>query len=203
MVIFPVMSYTQIFRLIIVEKDATSPICIAAEEHLEVFFVLHIYVYQLLLQFFLPTLFIIIGNVGILIKIRSMKVSVSKHGTYHAPNNNKSHKTTFVLLIVSFTYVVTLFPLVLVSMVIHITHAVDKKRAAVLFYKLASVQHVFELLSEVNYGINFFIYVLSGTQFRYELIRILRRNPTSYSRNDIIYSRRSQTSRIKERESQL
>ena len=130
--------------------------------------------YQVVLQFMLPALLILICNLCILVKIRRLKHTITRHGATHGYNNSfaKRHKTTCMLLIVSFTYVVALLPLVLLSLIMHISIIVNPALARGMLHKLTDFSNLLELLSEVNYGINFYIYVLSGAQFRYALRHI-------------------------------
>ena len=173
LLVFIIMSFTQIFRLVIIEKDFENGICTPAENHLHVYIAMHIYMYQLVLQFMLPALLIFICNITILYKIRRLRHDVRRNGGDRHQNNQNRHqnhnKTTGMLLIVSFTYIVTLLPLVLLSLIMHVAMAHNPMLARYLVFKLNDVRYLFELLSEVNYGVNFYIYVLSGAQFRYQI----------------------------------
>lgn len=82
------------------------------------------------------------------------------------------HKTTCMLLIVSFTYIITFLPLVIISIVVHVTITLDPESAPSVYMRLKEPSKVFELFSEINYAANFYIYVLSGTQFRYTMLRL-------------------------------
>ena len=176
LVVFAVMSYSQIFRLIIIEKDEKDSLCIAPTRYLHIYVVMHIYMYQLVLQFMLPAILILVCNLTILWKIRRLQYMVAKHGTNHSVRAYaKRHKTTCTLLLISFTYIVTLLPLVLLSMIMYVAVRVNPVLAMWMYRNADSVRHVFELLSEINYGINFYIYIMSGAQFRCELRAILFR----------------------------
>ena len=200
LVIFAVMSYSQIFRLVVVENDADG-LCTAPERYRYVYVVLHIYMYQLLLQFLLPTTIIVVCNLTILRKIRQLRhgaaAAVGRRSTTGeaaaqaagafgtsgggvergattgsrttTTRGRRSHKTTGMLLIVSFTYVVCLLPSVVVSLVMHAALIADTAVAGYLFVALNDVRRLFEFLSEINYATNFYIYVLSGVQFRHAL----------------------------------
>ena len=183
LVVFAIMSYSQIFRLIVIEKFKGQ--CTAPEKYLHIYTVMHIYLYQVGFQFLIPALLILFFNMSILYKIRKLRNEVTRHGHTHQGHNNynrahsKRHKTTLMLLVVSFTYLVTLLPLVLISLILHIAFSLDKATAVYLFVKLSDLGRLFELFSEVNYGINFYIYVMSGAQFRYEL-RYMCSRPYSF-----------------------
>ena len=177
LVVFAVMSYSQIFRLIIMEKSDNQKLCTAPNRYLHIYVAMHIYMYQLILQFMLPALLVLICNLSILYKIRRLRYTVSKHGNTHAMRAySKRNKTTCMLLTVSFTYVVTLFPLVLVSLLMHVSVIVNKPLATFLFFQFRNIKDLLELISELNYGVNFYIYVMSGAQFRYELRHLLSRH---------------------------
>ena len=174
LVLFALMSYSQIFRLIVIERldRGSGAECAAPDRYLSIYVIMHIYMYQLGLHFMLPAVIILVCNLSILCKIRSLRTELAQHGTshnYQAHNYSKRHKTTAMLLFVSFTYIVTLLPQVLISVVVHLAYLVNADRAGEIFFGLNDARQFFELLSELNYGINFFIYVMSGAHFRYEL----------------------------------
>ncbi|KAK2160973.1 hypothetical protein LSH36_123g01005 [Paralvinella palmiformis] len=183
LVVFAVMSYSQTFRLIVLEQDENGD-CVAPRRYQAVYVALHIYLYQLVLQFMLPALLILVCNLVILYKIRRLRFRFAERSLgrcYHAQQLPAGHtharrnKTTCMLLIVSFSYVGALLPLVLLSLAIHVAMHVNTDLARQMFEKLNDVRQLLELVSELNYGINFYIYVLSGAQFRYELRHICTR----------------------------
>ena len=153
--------------------------CTAPEKYLQVYVALHIYMYQLVLKFMLPAILIVGCNLSILYKVRQLRKSVTRHANNSRNGNNalynKQNKTTLILLMISFTYVATLLPLVILSMVIHISMKVDQPTARFIMTNLYNLRYILELVSEINYGVNFYIYVMSGAQFRYELRHICSR----------------------------
>ncbi|ELU11151.1 hypothetical protein CAPTEDRAFT_192800 [Capitella teleta] len=168
----------KIFRLIIIESDHGQ--CVAPKHYRHIYVALHIYMYQLVLQFMLPAILILACNLSILVKIRRLRVSsLRMNGNMHQMSQQaygkRHHKTTCMLLIVSFTYVLTLLPLIVLSLLMHISVITNQSLATYLVVKLNDVRMLFELISEVNYAINFYIYVLSGAQFRYALRHICSR----------------------------
>ena len=170
-ILFAVMSYSQIFRLIVIEKE--HGICTASENYLQVYVALHIYLYQLILKFMLPAIIIVTCNVTIFYKIRQLRYSVTRHGyTHNYTQYSKHNRTTCTLLMISFTYVITLLPQLLLSMVIHVAVKVNPMLARSMMRNFVDLRFVLELISELNYGVNFYIYVMSGAQFRYELKHI-------------------------------
>jgi hypothetical protein len=180
MIVFTVISYSQIFRLIVIEKE--HGICTSPKRYLHVYVALHVYMYQLALQFMLPAVLIVVCNLTILYKIRQLRYSVTRHGyTHNYTQYTKHNKTTCMLVMISFTYVVTLLPLVLLSLVIHVSVSTSPATARFILRNLKDLRFVLELISEINYCVNFCIYVMSGAQFRYELRHICsrRRNVSS------------------------
>lgn len=182
LVVFAFISYSQIFRLIVIEKSKTDLSCVSAEKYRHIYVAMHVYMYQLVLQFFFPALLILICNLSVLSKIRRMRQMVAKQGDTHSRHAYaKRSKTTFMLLAISFTFVLALFPSVFVSLLMHILVYTNAALAQTLIYQLFNVKDLLELISEVNYAINFYIYVLSGAQFRYELRNVIMRRYTFIS----------------------
>lgn len=184
-VVFASMSYSQIFRLIVVENVQGH--CGAPDRYGFVYLALHIYLYQIILQFMLPAVLILICNLSILRKIRQLKATVYRQNTSGTSGRGQGqkqwHKTTLMLLLVSFTYLVCLFPNVLLSLLIHISILTNPSIARILFVKLNDLRGVLEFFSELNYAANFYIYVFSGLQFRYALRNVCSRRHFFISSN--------------------
>lgn len=68
------------------------------------------------------------------------------------------HRITGMLLVVSFSYVGCLLPLVVLSLVIHVAVLTDRDLAQRLFVAVDDCQRIYEFF-------NFYVYVLSGAQF--------------------------------------
>ena len=176
LVVFAMLSYSQIFRLIIIEKSDADAVCIAPAHYLHIYVIMHVYMYQLALQFSLPSLLTLVCNMSILWKIWRLRLMVAKHGTQHSARARANrHKTTCMLLLVSFTYIFTLLPLVLLSVVMHIAVRTDPPLARRIYSDAGNARLLLELVAEVNYGVNFYIYALSGSRFRSELHTMLFR----------------------------
>ena len=181
-VVFSVLSYTQVFRLVVIEKNEVDAMCIAPARYLHIYVIMHIYMYQLGLHFLLPALLTLICNMSILWKIRKLRHLVSKHGSTHSRRAHVNrHKTTGTLLLVSFTYIFTLLPLVLLSLVMHVAFLTNTPLAMTIHREANDVRLLLELFSEINYAANFYIYVMSGSQFRGELRSMLFRQPSTMS----------------------
>lgn len=91
------------------------------------------------------------------------------------------HRTTAMLLVVSFSYVGCLLPLVLLSVVMHVAVLTDRQLAQQLYVALDDCHRVFEFISELNYAANFYIYVMSAAEFRRALRRVVCRSSSSSS----------------------
>jgi len=201
--LFAASSYTQLFRLVIFRYDeSTDQVsaagCVAIDDYQQLYVVLHIYLYQLLLQFLLPTMLIIVGNMAVLYRIRIhrrrplMHTDVAGCPRSSATRTGSSMRTTAVLFAVSFTYLVTLLPLLTVSVAMHIALTTDPYVAAEMFANLGDARLVLELLSELNYATNFYIYVLTAEQFRQQLMhRVFGCLPLCDTRRGGIHLRRA------------
>ena len=130
---------------------------------------LYIYFYQYTLIFGLPFLLVFTCNMLVICqiyRIRQEARSVSM-------SDRRTHKTTLMLLTISFAYIVFMLPLFVVSAVVHSKQGTIE--GALLYFKLKPFTELFSVFSYLNYGINFFIYILCGTSFRVELRRLFVR----------------------------
>ncbi|XP_071098462.1 FMRFamide peptide receptor frpr-18-like [Haliotis cracherodii] len=167
------LTYTQVFRFFMVGKIDDK--CVALTDYLTVYTSLHVYLYQFTLIFVLPVVIVLTCNVLVLHRIYRVK-KLRRPEDYALPRSRrnvaKTHKTTLMLVTISFVYVVTLFPSVVVSVIVHVAIATRYKGMRELFHTLYPFIDIFELCSDINYCSNFFIYILSGKVFRFELRRI-------------------------------
>lgn len=187
-ILFASLSYSQIFRLVIFGINSGS--CEAADVYRGVYVILHVYLYQLLLQFLLPAVLIFSLNVAILHRLRRHRQGVPLQRAASCASADVStlkrrpRKTTCMLLVIAFTYLVTILPLLVVSLTMHVALLTDLALATWIFAHLEDLRLVLELLSEINYASNFYIYVLTGAHFRlavYKLLRFRRRRRSSYT----------------------
>ena len=77
-----------------------------------------------------------------------------------------------ILLLVTFSFLILTTPgslFILYTMYIDYTNS---PRAFALFYRLFNVG---QKTYHTNFGVNFFLYVISGTKFRADLVRLFRR----------------------------
>lgn len=178
--LFVVVCYTQIFRFIMIEHSGGH--CGAKTEYLMIFATLHTYFYQLCLAFTLPVTIVFASNMMVLYKIRMVQKDATDETTQTTRLRRfarRRHKTTYMLLAISFTYIFTMLPLMIVSGIAIIAIHSQYHDAHALLARLSPFKDLFELISLINYGINFFIYIMSGRSFRFELKRILRMDSMS------------------------
>ncbi|XP_067653184.1 FMRFamide peptide receptor frpr-18-like [Haliotis asinina] len=173
LVLIMLLTYTQVFRFFMVGKIDDK--CVAFTDYLTVYTSLHVYLYQFTLIFILPVVTVLTCNILVLFKIYRVMKPRSPNGTTLSRSRRnvaKTHKTTLMLLTISFVYVITLFPSVVVSIIVHVAIATRYTGMRELFMRIRPLTDLFELCSDLNYCSNFFIYILSGKMFRYELRRI-------------------------------
>ena len=96
--------------------------------------------------------------------------------------NNKRHRTTYMLLTVSFTYIFTLLPSFIVQIIIDVSIRTRGMDARHIFEALYPYTDVLSVVSLINYAVNFFIYILAGHSFRFELRKIfVKERNTSFT----------------------
>lgn len=178
--LFVILSYTQVFRFIMIGSFNNT--CQAVNSFLELYVNLHIYLYQFTLIFTLPFLLVFIFNSLVLYQIYRVRREANSDSRSRVAA--RTHKTTFMLLAISFTYIATMLPLVVISITIHVTMHSGKPIYEVqkLILSIQPWYDVVSVISFANYGINFFIYVISGQSFRFELHRMMfkkERNSTT------------------------
>ncbi|XP_033725804.1 FMRFamide receptor-like [Pecten maximus] len=169
--LFVILSYTQVFRFIMIGSYMNT--CQAMQSFIQLYVNLHIYLYQFTLIFILPFLLVLIFNTMVLYQIYRVRREASSDSRSRVVA--RTHKTTFMLLAISIIYIITMLPLVIISICTHIALHSGKPILEVQMI-LISIQPWNDLLSVVsfvNYGINFFIYVVSGQSFRFELRRMI------------------------------
>ena len=177
---------TQSFRFFMVEHivyDDRNDVrdCLAANEYIEIYTSLDVYFFLWTLIFVLPVFFIIICNSIVLFHIIKVKKDLIKEENFLTYSNGRARerrqKSTVMLLIVTFVYMLTLLPLFTLSLIIDVTIKVGSLETARNTYvALRPYMDVSISVSLLNYSGNFFIYVLSGKRFRYELQTLLLRN---------------------------
>lgn len=161
------MCLTQIFRFIMVKNKGGK--CGGDEERHPEYIDLHIYFYQFTLVLTLPFLIVLVCNGLVIYQIYRVRKAATNTRSRVL---ERSHKTTLMLLAISITYLITMLPLVVIAFAFHVSL---KTMNVDLFISLIPVMDLVSVVSYCNYGVNFFIYILSGRSFRLELKRVFRR----------------------------
>jgi hypothetical protein len=134
---------------------------------------LTIYVWRLVLMTLLPLTIIISVNILIMNKLFSKK-SLLDHT--NSPNNARHkiillYKISRMLVVVSSIYLLLHVPgsslEIIKSMLVHTFKICNTKWQ----YYISITHEIFDLLTNFNYGINFYLYIISGKQIRAELMR--------------------------------
>lgn len=178
---------SQSFRIVMVDHilyDTENGIwdCQSRDEYAELYTSLEIFFFQWSLVFFLPVTLIICFNSLVLYQIFKVKREFYRHeNNYrkyrHGKITPKKHRSTCMLLAVTFTYILTLLPLFTLSVIVEISIKVGPlDTARYIFFSLQPYIDLCASISLLNYAVNFFIYVLSGKHFRYELVKCCREN---------------------------
>lgn len=167
LVTFIIMCLTQVFRFIMI-KNIGGTCQGDISSHVE-YIHLHIYFYQLTLVLTLPFTVVLVCNSLVIYQIYRVRKAARNSRSRVV---ERSHKTTLMLLSISFTYLATMLPLVVISF---FWQAAMNQQNVDMVFSLYPVQQFVSVISYVNYGVNFFIYILSGRSFRFELKRIFSR----------------------------
>ena len=177
MSLFVILSYTQVFRFIMIGNINKS--CQALDTFLPLYINLHVYFYQFTLIFVLPFVLVLVFNGLVLYQI--YRVRKAAFNDTRSRIMARTHKTTCMLLAISFTYVITMLPLVTVSIVFQVAYNSDFRRIEIqnLMLNLEPVMESMSVISYLNYAINFFIYIVSGQSFRFELRKIFKMERSS------------------------
>ncbi|XP_052777868.1 cysteinyl leukotriene receptor 2-like [Mya arenaria] len=174
-VLFVSMSLSQAFRLVMVEQ-LESRNCGASDSFIELYSNLHIYFYHMTLTFILPVTFVLVCNGLVLYQIFKIRHEINSR---HHRAMRKTHRTTSMLLTVSFTYLGTLLPLLTLSLTLDMIVKARGPDAYPFYVALSPYLDIAIVVSLINYAANFLIYILSGKNFRYELKKCFCRQRTS------------------------
>ncbi|XP_045173503.2 growth hormone secretagogue receptor type 1-like [Mercenaria mercenaria] len=202
-ILFICVCLTQSFRFLMIEHvmyDDKNNIrdCLATEKHAEIYTSLDVYFFLWTLVFVLPVVFIILCNSLVLFHIFRVKKDLQKEDNFLSYRTDRArerkYRSTCMLLIVTFTYIITLLPLFTLSLIVDVTIKVGSLETARNTYvALRPYIDISVSVSLLNYAANFFIYVLSGKRFRFELKnlfikkRIVKRSFTARSTRTEFY----------------
>jgi hypothetical protein len=139
---------------------------------------LTIYVWRLILMTLLPSTIIITVNILIMTKLFSEHSLID----YRNASDNARRKTVLLykisrmLVIVSSIYLILHVPGSSLDIIKYMFVSVFKICNTRWQYYIYVTHHVFDLLTNFNYGINFYLYIISGKHIRNELIRAFRKS---------------------------
>lgn len=173
--LFIIVCLSQAFRLVMIEQIGYGiHNCEASDVYLDLYTSLHVYFYQWTLTFVLPVVLVLVCNILVLYQIFKIKRELRRKDKRHRHNrtSRKNHRTTCMLLVVSFTFIGTLLPLFTLTLIMDIAVRKMGSEAWSLYTTLWPYIETCEAVSLVNYAANFFIYILSGKSFRFELRRV-------------------------------
>ncbi|XP_064596510.1 FMRFamide peptide receptor frpr-18-like [Liolophura sinensis] len=184
---------SQVFTLVMTKYSDLAERCTPHAQFNLIYTELYTYFYLLCLILLFPTAIIVVCNLAVVLKIskyKRLREVIRSSDRSDQFISRQGLKTTVMLLTISSVYVLTFLPSVLSMFIIQVS-IIEEKPTEETCGKLLAFQpygHVLEVLSSINYGVNFYIYVLSGKAFRFELQKILRRDSSTAStriRNDI------------------
>lgn len=117
---------------------------------------------------FIPFFFILMGNLiilGLMLKSRKAQQNLTQGSL--SKDQNKIKSTTIMLLTVSFAFLLTTAPLLIVSREATVIQAkIGAEKTGLLW-------NCFQILFYTNYVLNFYLYCASGKTFRLALLKIL------------------------------
>ena len=140
--------------------------------------------YSFLLRFMLPFVIIVILNGRIVYQIMRMRASRfhreherrrhSPSGVTGKTRSWSSNLAVYMLFVVCCTFVLTLLPTAVISMIWFMSLVVYRRLDLTLLCALRALEAPFLVIRLVNYSINFILYGFTGRQFRRELRRLPR-----------------------------
>ena len=137
---------------------------------------LTIYLWRLILMTLLPLTIIITANVFIMNKLFSENTLTDHaHSSHNAPRKTiLLFKISRMLVLVSSIYLLLHVPgstfEIMKFMFVNVFRICNAKWE----YHISITHDIFDLLTNVNYGINFYLYIISGKHIRNELIRTFK-----------------------------
>ena len=180
-------SFLQVFRLVMIEQRES--VCVSKQEYQDIYLKLDLYFYKFSMLFLLPMSLACLLNGMVVYKMCLLPQLIeSEHlssAVWVTRMHRRKNKTSIMLIIVSLTYIVTMCPAAVTSFYIDISLRRYGKSQVNYIRKLMPVFSSFEVISQLNYAINFYIYIMSDKSYRVELKRIFhgeKRNSLSVSR---------------------
>ena len=147
---------------------------------------------SMLVQFLFPFIFLLTMNSFIIHKIRTRE-NLAQPGPSmknSKPGENQRNKSSeiqiyAILLLVTFAFLILSTPAYCLFLFVMLIDFYKTPRMFALYYILYNIAHKMQF---TNYGINFFLYVISGSKFRTDLRNLFLDNKTTKGRFDSVES---------------
>ena len=147
---------------------------------------------SLFVNFALPFVFLLIMNSVIIHTLRQRSLSKIKHELSAKESvSNDNHRSKFrssetqifaILLLVTFGFLLLTTPAYAFFLYVKFVNYHKSPEKFAEFYLFYNFAHK---LYYTNYGINFFLYVISGKKFRSDLVKLFRKNSTKTGENSV------------------
>lgn len=158
--------------------NSSKPVCrcktLKRYGKIDVYFT--IYVWRLSLLVLLPLVIILAANILIMNKLFS-EHSLIDHSNASDNRRRKSvllFKISRMLVILSSVYLLLHLPGSVLDVLKHLVQTFDICSARLEYY-IYIANEICDLLTNINYGINFYLYIISGKHIRNELMRAFKR----------------------------
>jgi len=142
--------------------------------------ILTIYIWRLFLMTLVPLITIITVNTLIMSKLFGESALFDHTHTSHSARRKTVllYKISRMLVIVSSIYLLLHVPGSTFEIIKYMLTTAFQICNAKLQYYLSIIHDVFDLLTNFNYGINFYLYIISGQHIRSELLRTFKHSTT-------------------------
>ena len=154
------------------------------------------YWFSFVINYVLPFLLLLSMNSVIIHKIRQRKFGNNPDDGdlgqgQGQPRKSSEGQTFAILLLVTFTLLILTTPAYMFFIYIQVVDYTSSPQAFASYFLF---YHASFALQVTNYGINFFLYVISGKKFRTDLMKLFHKK---YISNEHMISRPTETSSIK------
>ena len=119
----------------------------------------------------------------------------AKTGQQHSRNRTTEVQLTIMLILVSSMFIILLLPFESWTIYLRVS---EKFKTPKEFARFTFIFNIVYELYMINYGINFYLYLVSGRKFRADLISLFKRKPVSQnsSSGQLSESRQTVSERI-------
>ena len=139
-----------------------------------------------------PSALIIMFNVSIMLKIKDSFRFKRSSTIEQDSDDNKETRITFMLLCISTFFIITTLPNCIYILYYSVFRDSEGKSA----YQLDNPSFaIVSIISTLNHGGNFYLYVLTGTRFRNELMKMLHCKPCTIEQRQELYETKGKMSR--------